>query len=334
MNSKIVAVVIGLVLLVALLGFSMTYSVRFSEVAIVTTFGKATTIQSSPGLHFKWPVPIQSATKYDSRLQTVDTRMETHATSDGLQVIAQAFVLWRIDPERVLDFNGHFGSIEAASSAIESRMRSAGGAISEFEFAELIGRDNNLPEVEDRITQRLTAAGADSRSLAELGVRIEDVGLSQILLPVETTKKVVERMKKEKDEAAERIRSESNAFAQGIRSDGQRMAQVILDHADRVANRIRAEGDALSRVSVAKLNEDPAFAQFLFWLDALEKSTGGATTFFMPVNIAPFHLFDPERIGTPGIPQPDVMPIGGMRAVPRNTPAGATADGDETTADS
>jgi membrane protease subunit HflC len=336
-RNKIFAVVIGAALLVALLTFTMTYSVPFHAVALVTTFGNPggdDSVKTEPGLHVKMPAPIQSVKTFDRRLQLVDTRLETQATKDGLQVVVQAFTFWRIDdrPSGVLNFNQAFGSIEEAHDQLAGRMRSAVGALSEFEFEELVGEGNRLAEAEERIKQRLMTAGAVSgevtQTLADLGVVIERVGLSQVMLPVETTQSVIERMKKERELRANVSMNRGASAALSINSEAAGKASRIRDYANRLAAGLRARGDTLAASSIAIMNEDPEFAVFLIWLDGLERTTAGATTFFLPSTMAPFHLLNFDRAGLAGTPKPQdeapqIVPIGNQG---RGAPGGETAD--------
>src|SRR5204863_9901729 len=66
------------VFVIALLARAMTYTVRFTETGVLTTFGKAgdEAIKKDPGLYFKWPDPIQSVTKYDTRTRFLQTQLE------------------------------------------------------------------------------------------------------------------------------------------------------------------------------------------------------------------------------------------------------------------
>ncbi len=346
-RNSIIALVIGGALLVALLMFSMTYSVRFNEVALITTFGNAgdaNSVKVEPGLHLKLPAPIQAARTFDRRLQLVDTRLETHTTRDGLQVEVQAFTFWRIDdsPQGVLDFNESFGSIEAARDQLESRMRSAVGALSEFEFEELVGEGNRLVEAEERIKQRLMASGAMTEggagTLADLGIRIEKVGLSQIMLPVQTTTSVVTRMKDEREQRAGEFMDRGASEATNIASATAATVETIEHYAGRLAAELRARGDELATRSIAIMNEDPEFAVFLIWLDGLERTTQGVSTFFLPTSMAPFHLLDFEGGDFAGAPMPrdatpELIPAGDRAGLARDgmTPGGGDSlddDGD------
>ena len=95
--NTIFAVVVGVLLLAALLLFSTTYTVRFNEVAVRTTFGKTSTasVQSRPGVHFRYPLFADRVTKYDTRMQlrACGGRRPDQSPRDGGQGIAGALQL-------------------------------------------------------------------------------------------------------------------------------------------------------------------------------------------------------------------------------------------------
>ena len=102
--TRAFAVVVGLLLLVLLVLFSTTYTVRFHEVAVKTTFGKEETVQDDPGVHFRYPLFIDRVTTYDKRVQLVETPLVETPTVDGQSVMVRAFLMWRVDPDNVLRF--------------------------------------------------------------------------------------------------------------------------------------------------------------------------------------------------------------------------------------
>ena len=62
---------LGLVV-VAIFGIAIfSYQVNETERAVVLTFNKITG-ERGPGLHFRWPLPIQKIQKYDIRLRCFD----------------------------------------------------------------------------------------------------------------------------------------------------------------------------------------------------------------------------------------------------------------------
>ncbi|MGI9014441.1 MAG: SPFH domain-containing protein [Phycisphaerales bacterium] len=343
-DNKFIIFLVGGLLLILLLGYSATYSVRFNEVAIVTTFGDAedSSVQTKPGLHFKLPAPIQAVRTIDRRLQIVDSRLETQATSDGLQVVVQAFVFWRVDdssPALIRQFNDSYPTMEAARDDIERRMRTAVSALSEYAFTDLIGPDNKLKAAEAAIRARLQG-GSSGGSLAAMGIVIDQVGLSQVLLPVATTKAVIERMQAERIARAEEVRNRAGAEASSITANANLIATRIRQHADRLANEIRSRGDMLATAPLNVMDEEPELAMLLMWIDALKATTAGTSTFFLPPNMAPWHVLnvsDPasssgvpmpaERLGPPSVG-------GGAEADAVNTPASTITARDENSASS
>lgn len=341
-SNRLIAVIVGLALLVSLLLFSMTYSVRFNEVALVTTFSKAGSekaVQTEPGLHFKLPAPIQGTKKFDRRLQLVDTRLDTQATKDGLLVVVQAFVMWRIDdsPGGVLKFDKSFGAIDDGARHIETRLQSALSALSEYDFNELIGPDNKLAEAEEAIQARLAGRGAgQTKTLAETGVIIESIGLSRVLLPVGTTRNVIDRMQAQREGRAVAVRDRGATQAVTIKAEATNIASRIGSHARRLASKIRADGDRLASASVGIMNEDSEFATYLIWLDALERTTAGTSTFFLPPSIPPFHLLQFNENGLAGaIPKPagELTPtraaVSGGERIAGDGAGGSATPGDE-----
>ncbi|MBI4578859.1 MAG: hypothetical protein HY718_04100, partial [Planctomycetes bacterium] len=80
------SLVTGILLAVVLLLYMVTYQVRFTEVAVVRTFGRInqeTGVNTEPGLYWKWPWPIQRVQTFDNRLQVTTTTGEENATKDG-----------------------------------------------------------------------------------------------------------------------------------------------------------------------------------------------------------------------------------------------------------
>ena len=101
MKNSVLMIVAGLVLL-ALLSFSMAFTVRFTESAVKTTFGSAGSddVITEPGLRFKFPYPIQSVTRYDTRLRVLQIKLEQVQTADNRQVAVEAYCTWRVkDPQ-------------------------------------------------------------------------------------------------------------------------------------------------------------------------------------------------------------------------------------------
>lgn len=304
MNKTIVIIVGGLILLFLIL-FSTTYTVSFNEVAIVYTFGKAdteTSVVRTPGLGLKLPAPVQSVTTFDTRVQLIQSRLDTVNTADGLQIIIEPFLLWRIDREGdgPLRYADSYAGAGEAEEYLENRLRTVTGTVlKQFRFDELIGENSRLAEAEQQILDRLLAADDKGARLTDSGIEPQQVGLSQVILPPETSEAVVKRMQEERQSQATNVRTEGEAEFEAIRSEGARDADRIRAVANQLAEQIRAEGDRAAADAVAIMNQDPEFATFLIRLRALEETAGDNATFFIPAeSLAPFTPLRPDYMLT------------------------------------
>jgi modulator of FtsH protease HflC len=302
MNKPLV-IVVGLLLLLCLVLFSMTYSVAYHEVAIRQTFGQATdeSVVTKPGLHFKLPVFVDRITKYDTRLQLLETPLETVPTADGQQVVVKAYLLWQIDtaeggPRR---FDTSYQSLDAAKQNMQDQFRSAIAAgISRYRFDDLIGANSRLPDAERAILAQL-------ESLRETGVDPRSVGVSQVLLPPRVTQNVLQRMKATREILSEAERIKGEAEAERIRSQARTMADKIRAFAELRAEEIRATGNEEAARYIAQMAEDVELATFLVHLQALERSLSERTTVVLPTSFAPYHLMDTRtQVDGRGIPMP------------------------------
>ena len=113
----------AIVFILMLIAFSATYTVRFTEIGVKTTFGSAneSSIVNEPGLHFKAPYPFQSVTKYDKRIRLVQTRSETVQTADDFQIIVESYLFYRVsDP---LKFFRSFSNAVIVQKSTTPRLR-------------------------------------------------------------------------------------------------------------------------------------------------------------------------------------------------------------------
>lgn len=303
--NKPLALGVGLLLLVFLLLFSMTYSVRFHEVAIRKTFGQADAergVVTEPGLHFKLPIFADQITRLDTRVQLLESPQETIPTADGQQVVARAFLLWQVDtedggPHR---FENRYRAIENANAALMDRFRTAIAAgISQYRFNDLLGSQSKLREAEESIRAELADLRAD-------GILPVTVGISQVMLPPRTSRAVLERMEATRERLAQAERAKGQAEAERIDSESRTMAEKILAFARQRAEEIRAVGNEEAARYIQQMSEDEELAIFLVSLDALEASLSQRTTAVLEADMAPWHFM---RLSSPldsrGMPYPN-----------------------------
>ncbi|MBT8485977.1 MAG: hypothetical protein HKO59_16630 [Phycisphaerales bacterium] len=319
--NKTIAVGVGLLLLVLLLLFSTTYTVKYNEVAVKATFGQTDegSIVTEPGLHYRLPVFIDKITKLDTRLQLVEAPLEEVMTSDGLQIVARAFLMWRVDTEGEgpLEFFKSYGSVDGATFTLRNQFRTAfTGSLSRYRFNELLGEQSQLDEAEAAIQAAMVTA------LADRGVEPVAVGISQLVLPPKTSSAVLQRMQATRDVLAEAERNIGRAQSDAIRNQGRTVAEKIKAFASQRAEEIRALGNERAQQYVTQMSEEEGLATFLIWLDTLERALSQNTTVILPADFSPFHLMAiTDDNFSEGIPMP-------ARAMPRFAPAAAEPEPD------
>ncbi len=323
MGKKLLSLpaIVMYVVVAALLLFSTTYTVRFTERAVLTTFGKAgpNSIKTEPGLKFKMPYPIQQVTKYDSRIRMVQGQSETQQTADDFQIVMEAFLTYRVtDPlEFFRSFSGageravdHFNRAE--SNVLRDLLRSAMGETSKFRMDELftpVAGASKLPELESRIATLLEQGGEAGKALSSYGIEIVSVGVDRIILPEETTESVITRMGANRDRLAERFESEGRSQAQAIRAEANSNAEKILAFARRRADEIRARGEAEAAPYLADQNVNPELAVFIQNISMMRDAMAKKFTLIFSTSDFGMQLFDPEILNRTGsnlpVPKPN-----------------------------
>lgn len=308
--NKPIAVGVGLLVLVMLLLFSTTFTVKYNEVAIKATFGQADadSVVRDAGLHYRLPVFIDKVTKLDTRLQAVETPMAEITTRDGLQIVVSAYLLWRVDTEAEtgpLDFFKSHSSIAGATQTLRGQFRTVAlGAISAYDFDDLVGETSRLVDVENDIRASLES------QLAGDGIRAEAVGINRIMLPPKTSSAVLKRMQATRDVLAEAERTTGTSRAERIRADGNSWADKITAFADQRAEEIRALGEREAAKYYAQMGADEELAIFLVHLDSIARTFNSNTTIIMDAqDHSPAYLLDPANAELrDGIPVPAGRP--------------------------
>jgi len=269
--------------------YLISFQVRDTESCLVTTFGKATRPLVEPGVHFKWPFPIQQVQKFDSRMRVFAPQVEETPTAGGEPIIVSTYVVWKV--AKPLEFFNAVKTIKRAEDELlRSRIRNTqNNVIGRHYFSEFVNSDPNKVEfkaIEDEMLADLRQAVAD----ADYGIEIKALGIKQLKVSEEVSKKVFERMTAERTRRAEAIISDGTVGANTIKTDADRKAREIIAAADGRAKIIRGKGDSEAAKHYEKLEAAPELAMLLRNLEALEKIMGERATFVVPTDKAPFDL--------------------------------------------
>lgn len=295
------------VFVLALASFTVTYTVRFTEAAVVTTFGRAgDSIEREPGLRFKWPYPIQSVTKYDTRRRILQARSQTQQTADEYQVLVEAFCIWHVsDPLAFFRRFSNEGELSSdhfagAEKLLAGSLQGAVAQTSKYRLDELFTTaeaGSKLPELEGKILATLRAQRGDGgQSWSDYGIEVVDVGIERVMLPEETTRAVFDRMAENRAKLVKELDSQGKSQADAIRSRAESDAQKILAFAERRASEIIAEGEREAARYFQEMSLEPEFAVFLRQLEMLKQAYGKRVTLVLPATMPGLELLQPGAV--------------------------------------
>lgn len=238
---KLVKYSIYLLIIFLLGGLTCLFMVQEGQQAILLRLGKITLDSAGqnkvmkPGLHFKVPF-ISQVRKFDIRLQTLDIKSSRIVTAEKKDVIVDYYVKWQIT-DVPLFYTRTSGEYERAELLLEQQIN--GGLRAEFghrTISEVISEDRSS------IMEQLRLVAAKSAS--KLGIKVIDVRIKRIDLPMEVSKAVFERMRAERERVATEHRAEGKATAEAIKGNAEAKASVIVADAQAKASKIMGLGDA------------------------------------------------------------------------------------------
>lgn len=238
------------------------------EYKVIKQFGKIVRVEendgSSYGLSFKIPF-VQSETTISSKVTLSDLPVSDVMTSDKKSMIADCFVLWRIeDPVKFIQKLS--GSVQNAESRISSNVyNSLKNVISSLTQEEVIsGRDGDLAEL---LTKSL------GTNLETYGIKVEKIETKMLDLPDENKEAVYNRMISERNNIAASYTAQGEQQAQEIKNDTNEQVTILIAQAQKEADTIVAEGEAeyMRILSDAYNNQNKAdFYSFVRQLDAIK----------------------------------------------------------------
>jgi len=278
----LIFLIVGLMLL-----YLVSFQVRQTESAMVMTFGEPTRQITEPGWNWKWPSPIQTVRRYDTRLQRLEGVEEEITTKGSEPIIVKFYMLWRIvEPEK---FQEAVGDIAGAKKVLDSKLRDAQSkVVGQHYFSELVNIDRDkikFEVIESQMSEALGRSVLDSYGIEVAAVGIERLGISK-----KVTEDVFERMKADRRRKTEATLAQGKAEATKILSDAESKVKELLAAADARAKTIMGQGDAEAAQYYKMLDADPAFAMFLREIETLKRTLKQRATVVLPADSAPFKL--------------------------------------------
>ena len=289
MKRNPIIFIIGSVLLLIFVLLLFVFQVRKTEVAVVTTFGKATRPITEPGPYWKWPWPVQKVYKFDQRTHVSEGKFEQVLTSDGYSLLISVYVGWKIS-QPDLFFPRFAGSTNRAEESLEGIVRNAySGIVGKHPFSHFIStEEKNLKfgEIEQEMLARVQSDAKGNN----YGIDITFLGIRRLGLPESVTKLVFERMESEREVLVTRIRSDGERQASDIRERANYESSKLLTDAEAQAQKILGEGEKEAARSFEVFKQEPNLAIFLLKLKALEQFLQNRTTLILDQNTSPLDL--------------------------------------------
>lgn len=298
-HTLVIALLVAVVLTLYLVGFQ----VRETELVAVTTFGRIDESKGTlpPGLHWKWPWPIQSLVRHDARLRIYEGPLDEMKTADGLPILSSFYLSWRITD--LIAFTKKVGDRRSAENFIDRVLRNHKGSVlgrHPFKHLVALGSDGKVAHRIDQLEEEMRE-GIRKTLSDQYGIEIVSVGLRKLELPEQTTAKVFERMKAERQWLAEQYLAEGEREATTIRAKADEEKASILAKAAAEAKLLRGQADAESAQYYEVFAANPELAIYLRKIEALKTVLEKRSTVVLDTNTPPFDLLkaQPARDKTP-----------------------------------
>jgi membrane protease subunit HflC len=286
-QNKIQIGLVGALLSIAMLS-SVAFSVNEAEKAIKFRLGEIVKDDYPPGLHFKWPYPVNNIKLFDARIQTMDSRPERFLTAEKKNVIVDSFVKWRIGNVSKF-YTVVSGETDKANLRLDQIIKDAfRSEFSKRNIKQLVSTDRSA--IREILIKNAKAPAA------ELGMEIIDVQVMRIDLPEEVSSSVYRRMEAERERVAREFRSQGAEAAERIRADADRQGVVTLANAFRDAEKLRGEGDATSAEIYAQAyGQDSEFFTFYRSLSAYKKTFSNSSMLVLDPDSDFFQYFKKQN---------------------------------------
>ena len=257
-----------------LLAWLTLFSVRETEFALITQFGRPVATVTDAGLHAKWF--FQSAIYFDRRLRIYDPRPSEFLTRDKKNLVIESYVAWRIrDPQHFVETVGDQVSAEMRLHDIVWSGLSA--ALGTHDLDAIVAPNPATVQADSFLDQLTDVTGA--AALTQYGIEIVDVRIKRLNLPEQNKQSVYARMRAERERIARQYRAEGEEQALRIRADADRQRDEILSAAYKDAEKTRGEGDAAStRIYSQAYSRNPKFYKLVRTLESYKKILDDKTT--------------------------------------------------------
>ncbi len=258
--KKSISLVAGLILAFILLLNSLVITME-NQFTVIKQFGRVVKIIETAGPSFKIPF-IQQTQKMPKQTMLYDLAVSDVITKDKKTMVADCFVLWRIE-----DATKFISSLNASVESAEGRINtlvynSLKNVISSLnQEAVISGRDGELAEA---ILKNI------GNATEEYGIVITAVETKMLDLPDDNKEAVYERMISERNNIAASYVAEGESEAKKIRNQTDADIEITLSKANAEAQQLIAEGEAEYMRILSEAYNDPSKAEFYEFVRSLD----------------------------------------------------------------
>lgn len=251
------------------------FTVRETEFALVTQFGKPIRTVAAAGLKAKIPF-LHQVTLFDRRLRVYNPPRSEFLTRDKKNLSIDSYALWQIaDPEA---FVQAVGNERAAEMRLHDLVWAGlAAAIAGLDLEEIVSTSSQqvrTSAILDGLAERSGTA-----ALEQFGIRVADVRLKRLNLPEQNKQSVYARMRAERERIARQYRAEGEEQALRIRAEADRKREEILAKAYKEAETTKGEGDAAAaRIYGAAYSRNQSFYKLTRTLETYRKALDEDTT--------------------------------------------------------
>lgn len=281
--------------------------VRSGEAEVITRFGNPVRVLLEPGLAWHLPAPFELSTPVDLRLRTTSSGLQDVGTKDGLRIIVQAYVVWQVKSDKD-DVQRFMRAVQNQPDEAARQLRTFVGSALEatasgYNLSSLVNTDASkvqIPHFEAKLREQISQSLLDT-----YGVRVVQVGIERLTLPVVTLSATVDRMRAERETIATQRTAEGKRQAAQITSEAQKEARIITANATVKAADIEAKSLVEAASIYGKAHaEEPQLYDMLRSLDTLSGIINKNTDLVLRTDAAPFSaLIDgPKVFATPSTP--------------------------------
>ena len=258
--NRIVALVVLVVALLFVASSTLLVVDQRHQAVVYSRNGSNPTVVG-PGLHAKWPTPVQSAMLIDTRVQSFEASdADRYATSDKTELLVNPVVKYRVvDPLKL------FSQTDADATRAADRL----AALTRDALADALSKRTLTDALSNQTNVAAQARDAIAKGADALGLQVVDLQLTRVDVAAATADAIYKRMSAGQEQIARDERAQGASDAEQIRADADRSRDAARADADKAAQAIKSDGDAqAAQIAADASNLDPGFYQFFQSLQA------------------------------------------------------------------